>query len=800
MNFNSNIGIENEFHFQYLTERGESPLRTRIALIALFLACFTVLPTAFSAEPDGSIVGTVLDSTGAVISGARVIVVNNDSKVEQSATSSGDGRFQMRLAAGDYLFKISHAGFTETSVPLHISSSFTDTHDFVLKVSGASQIVSVIESSSGAPTAIASATKTMIPLQDLPQTVNVIGQQQVKEQQMMSVGDVLRYVPGVSVHQGENNRDQIVVRGNSSSADFFVDGVRDDVQYYRDLYNLEQVEVLKGPNAMIFGRGGGGGVINRVTKEASFPALREITLNGGSWGSKRISTDLNQPLTSNLALRLNAMYENSDTFRKYVGLERSGFNPTLTFKPGANTNINVGYERFHDGRTADRGIPSYLGRPADAARGEFFGNPDDSHVRALVNSGRINIEHRIGGLLIHNQTVTADYDRGYQNYVPGAVNAAETLVTLSAYNNATHRRNTFNQTDLSYAFGTGFLHHTLVGGTEFGRQQSDNFRNTGFFNNTATSVQVPFTNPTITMPVTFRQSATDADNHVQTNVGAAYVQDQVEVTHWLQVIGGVRFDDFGLRYHNNRNGSELTRVDRLVSPRAGIVLKPVANVSVYGNYSVSYLPSAGDQFSSLTDITKQLEPEKFDNYEFGVKWSARRDLSFTTAVYRLDRSNTRAVDPNDPTRILQTGRTRADGFEFGMDGKIWRSWRVTGGYAYQEAAIASATAAARAGAVVALVPKHSFSLWNHYQVVKRVGTGLGVIHRSDMFAAVDNAVTLPGYTRADAAIYIKTTERTQLQANVENLFGARYYLNADGNNNISPGSARAVRLALTARF
>jgi catecholate siderophore receptor len=230
------------------------------------------------------------------------------------------------------------------------------------------------------------------------------------------------------------------------------------------------------------------------------------------------------------------------------------------------------------------------------------------------------------------------------------------------------------------------------------------------------------------------------------------------------------------------------------------VLKPVANVSVYGNYSVSYLPSAGDQFSSLTDITKQLEPEKFDNYEFGIKWSARRDLTFNTAVYRLDRTNTRAVDPNDPTRILQTGRTRADGFEIGVDGKIWRSWRITGGYAYQDAFISSATASALAGAAVAQVPKHSFSLWNRYQAIRRVGAGLGVIHRSDMFAAVDNAVTLPGFTRADAALYIKTSERTQLQANLENLFGARYYLNADGNNNISPGSGRAVRLALTARF
>jgi catecholate siderophore receptor len=199
-------------------------------------------------------------------------------------------------------------------------------------------------------------------------------------------------------------------------------------------------------------------------------------------------------------------------------------------------------------------------------------------------------------------------------------------------------------------------------------------------------------------------------------------------------------------------------------------------------------------------VTQQVKPEQFTNYEAGAKWDARSNLTFTAAAYRQDRTNTRATDPNDPTRILQTGSQRTNGFEAGATGNITRSWSVTGGYAHQNAFITSATAAARAGAQVALVPRNTFSMWNKYQIVDRLAVGVGVIHRADMFAAIDNTVTLPAYTRIDAAIYFPFSEKWKLQANAENIFNRTYYLNADGNNNISPGSPRAIRLTLIKRF
>ena len=211
----------------------------------------------------------------------------------------------------------------------------------------------------------------------------------------------------------------------------------------------------------------------------------------------------------------------------------------------------------------------------------------------------------------------------------------------------------------------------------------------------------------------------------------------------MDVIGGLRFDHFDLDYTNNRNGDQLGRVDDLVSPRAGVVVKPVTPVSLYANYGVSYLPSSGDQFSSLTVITQQVEPEKFTNYEVGAKWDVRPLLSLTTAVYRLNRTNTRSTDPNDPTRIVQTGSQRTNGYEIGLNGQLTPDWSIAGGYAWQDAFVTSATVAAKEGAQVGQVPHHTVSLWNNYRVHPRVAVGVGVLHRTDMFAAIDNTVVVP---------------------------------------------------------
>jgi catecholate siderophore receptor len=650
-----------------------------------------------------------------------------------------------------------------------------------------------------AGTRTTSATKTDTPLRDTPQSVTVVTRDVINDQAMQGMGDVVRYVPGISMGQGEGHRDAPTIRGNSSTADFFVDGVRDDAQYFRDLYNVERVEALKGSNAMIFGRGGGGGVLNRVTKEAQWAPTRAFSATGGSFEHTRVTGDLGQGFGESFAARLNGMYENSGGFRDRADVERYAVNPTVALSLGARTIVRAGYELFSDQRRVDRGIPSFQGRPSDADITTFFGNPDLSRSEMEVHAASALVEHAAGALTIRNRTRFADYDKFYQNSFPGAVNAEGTQVTLSAYNNATDRRNLFNQTDLIVGATTGGVRHTLLLGAEVGRQETENFRETGYYNDATTSISAPFDAPTVATPITFRQSATDADNRAKATVAGVYFQDQLELAPWLQAVVGLRFDRFEVDFHNNRNDQDLSRSDDLLSPRAGLVFKPAAAASIYGTYSVSYLPSSGDQFSSLNATTETLEPEEFTNYEVGAKWDVRPTLALTAAVYRLDRTNTSAPDPLDPTKTVQTGSQRTQGLELGVSGNVTDAWQVYGGFTAQKAEITSTTAAAAEGKRVPLVPERTLSLWNRYQVLRSVGLGFGVIHQTDMFAAIDNSVTLPGFTRADGALFLRLSSLVNVQLNVENLFDERYYGTSHGNNNIMPGASRTVRISLTTR-
>jgi len=645
------------------------------------------------------------------------------------------------------------------------------------------------------------ATKTDTPLRDVPQAFTVINRDLIADQQMSSLADVVRYVPGVTMGQGEGNRDQPTFRGNSGNGDLFIDGVRDDVEYLRDLYNVERVEVPRGGNAMIFGRGAGGGLINRVTKTAGWGTPRELSLRGGEYGSVRGSADAGLAFGKNLAGRLNGMYENSDSYRSQVNLERYGLSPTVTIAAGKRTQIRAGYEHFRDDRTADRGIPSYRGVPLPTDPSTFFGDPTISWSRATVNSASATIEHVAPfGLKIRNQTRFADYHKMYQNIFPGAVDSAATQVAIQGYNNRMFRTNVFNQADLIYNLSTGPVSHVLLAGGEFGRQSTDVFRNTAYFNNSTTSVLVPVARPLSTgVPVTFRQSATDADARTLARVTSVYLQDQVKFNRWAQAVAGVRLDNFDLEYHNNRTNADLARTDRKVSPRLGLVFKPAASLSAYGSYSVSFLPSSGSLFSSLNATTQTLEPERFTNYEAGFKWEdgAR---SVTLAAYQLDRTNTSAPDPLDPTHTIQTGSQRSKGLEAGASGNLTPHWQVVAGGTVQDVAITSRTSQALAGATPAMSPKYTLSLWNRYQITRQLGVGLGVLRQDKMFAAIDNAVTLPSFTRADAALFARLNDRLAMQLNAENLFDTRYYSTAHSNNNITPGAPRTLRAGLDFRY
>ena len=656
------------------------------------------------------------------------------------------------------------------------------------------------------------ATKTATPLRDVPQSASVITSKAIKDLSMQNLADVVRYVPGVGMAQGEGNRETPVFRGSSSTSDFFIDGIRDDVQYYRDLYNIDRVEVLKGPNGMIFGRGGAGGVINRVTKEAGWNSVREITLQGGSDSNKRVSVDVGGGLNDTVAGRINAVYEDSDSYRDDVSLERQGINPTLTINAGENTRIDLAYEYFKDERTADRGVSSFAGKPLDTDPSTFFGDPDRSPVRASVNAFSALVEHEFNEhVSLRNRTRYADYDKFYQNVYPGAVDASATNVTIQAYNNATERKNLFNQTDLLFAVKTGTINHQFATGLELGRQVTDNFRESGFFGatGTATSASVPVANPRYAGSLVFRQNATDADNHGVSEVVGAYVQDQIEFTPQFLAVLGLRYDHFAVDFDNHRTSTEINTDDNLISPRVGLIYKPVEPVSLYASYSLSSVPRAGEQLASLTLTNAALDPEEFENREIGAKWEVTPDLALAAAIFQLKRSNVAITDPNNSARqILLSGDAQeVNGLELTLTGNITPVWSVIGAYAYQDGELTQTqTTALQKGSTLASLPEHSASLWNKYEFSTTWGAGVGVIYRDDMLAATENKaspasnVTLDGYTRVDAALFFKLNPNLRAQLNVENVFDKEYSLFANSNTNITPGSPRAFRVSVTASY
>ena len=666
------------------------------------------------------------------------------------------------------------------------------------------------------------ATKTNTPTLNIPQSLNVLTKDFIRDQSFQNVTDIARFVPGVAVHQGEGNRDELVIRGVDSSANFFVNGFRDDVQIFRDLYNTQSIEVLKGPSALTFGRGSGGGLVNRTLKEADGTRIYDATMQTGSYNDRRVTLDAGQAVNENVDARLNLMYEGSDTFRDYGKLERYGINPTVTLKPDNTTKIKLSYEYFHDERTADRGnpslglLPGQHGPTVPFAPGgdlaKFFGSPDLNAARANVQSVMAVVEHDFeNGLTVKNSTRYADYQKFYQNVYPGSsVDPVTGLFTRSAYQHTTNRQNLFNQTDFVYKGSTGPVFHTVAFGTEFGRQTGIDYRSTGLFpNGSAISDPTSGFDPTYFGPITFMHFSApnaglgianaDSASKYRANVESAYARDTVDVLHWLQLIGGVRVDRFDLSALDMNTNTERVRVDTKISPQAAIIVKPADNLSIYTSYSVSYLPASGDQFSALNNGTVILEPQKFVNKEVGLKWNIQPRLQFTAAAYQLDRTNV-ALSVGNGFFVL-SGQNQVRGFETGLNGYVTKDWQSSFGYAYTDARIKSDTSVTiLAGNRVQLVPYNQFSWWNKYQFTPMWAASIGVIYFSDSFANSDDAVKLPGFVRVDAGVYAKINEIWRAQLNVENIFNKGYWASADGNNNISPGQPRTVRLTAIAKF
>lgn len=657
------------------------------------------------------------------------------------------------------------------------------------------------------------ALRTPTPIIDVPQSLSIVTADEISRRGFTSIRQIIDYTPGVNTSQGEGHRDSIVFRGVRSTADFFIDGVRDDVQYYRSLYNLEQVEILRGPNALLFGRGGTGGILNRVTKRGVVgESFTGGQLSVDTFGAVGVQLDANLSTSENAAFRVNAMYEYLNNHRDFYDGDRFGINPTARFQFGPATTLDLSYEYVDHERFIDRGIPTGTnGRPVEAFEDIVFADPELNTNELQAHLFRVSLQHDFSENLKANfSAFYGDYDKLYQNFYASGYDQAATpnQVTLDGYIDTTRRENLILSGNLVGEFDTGRIHHTVIVGGEYINTSSDQDRFNSFWSTTMDDNEVF----AIARPLNLRGGVgvnaagvpttndftvdLNDDTRVDVDVFSAYIQDEIEVTDWLNLVVGARFDSFDIEVFNVPANETRSRRDEEISPRLGVILKPQENISIYASYSETFLPRSGEQFTDINGANNALDPDTFTNLEAGIKWDINPGLSFTAAIFEIEQSSPQVSD-NDPA-TLDVIDSQIQGFELQLQGQVTEWWFVSAGYSYLDGE--QVDRAGATGLRPRELPEHMFSIWNSFQVTNRFGLGLGMTYQDESFIDNGNTAVLPSYTRFDAAAYYDVTDDVRIQVNVENLFDKLYFPNAHATHQASVGAPLNARFSVIGRF
>ena len=658
------------------------------------------------------------------------------------------------------------------------------------------------DSSYNPPTAT-SATKIEAPLRDIPQTVNVVPQSLLRDQVAQSMQDALKAVPGVGFSHGDGQRDQVTIRGFSAIADQFVDGLRDDALYFRDLSNIEQIEVLKGPASVLYGRGSSGGLINRITKKPGVN-LSEVGLTLGRWNQRRGEFDLARaPQDSVVSYRLTGAIERADSYRDQQFLDRKALAASVLIKSSSDTSVLLQADYLKDSRLTDFGIPAYQGRPVNVSPGTYYGaaNARDVDVsRAEVASLGATLNHRISdSLSLRNALRFYDYSLDRNNTLVGSVNEKALTASLTRGNVQRDENGFFNQTELTQKLELAGMKHQLLYGFEFGRQSKDLLSYSR-----ANVATVSLFNPVLpTLPLRI-DGKPAADNHSVFKVASAYLQDLVTISPQWKALAGVRYDRFQQETHERQPGKpDLSRTDTAWSPRVGLVYQPSSAWSYYASWSKSFQPS-GETFA-LAANNAQLAPEKTTSQEVGVKWDLPDGkASVTASLFKLERTNIKSVDPTSNT-VVPLGVQRTNGLELTFAGEIAPSWQVWAGYAFLDGEMTTSPAV-DAGQPVqgkrpTLTPRQSANLWVTKALGHGFGLGGGLNYVGARFANPGNTVTLPGYTTVDAMAYYRMGP-WDVQLKLNNLLNRRYIVAGHGSvpNLNLPGAPRSAQVVARYRF
>ncbi len=686
-----------------------------------------------------------------------------------------------------------------------------------------------------------SATRTETPFRDIPQFINSIPEQVIRERGVTNMQDALRTVPGISyaaAEGGTQNNQLVYLRGFPLNGDNYIDGLRDLGEYNRDLFATETVEVLKGPSALLFGRGGSGGLVNQNTKWANLIPRQEVAFQFGSFDQKRLTADANFKIGDNSAVRLIALAEESGSYRFPQDVDKRGFAPSVRFGIGTGTELSLSYYYLKTNDVTDYGQPTltsaFTGGSAlmpPVSPRKYYGLANHDYTEHDTHIATARIDHRINDILsIHNNFRAARFDRELEATIPTLRNTdangrpitSSTLQSLLVVNRnhdgGRTRDNSddtiFNQTDLVWKFRTSGVRHTLLTGMELGRERIDRLSYTLDANPALAGIQIPssptaFLNPDPNTMLSY----TKVPNQRVLGEGktvAFYAQDQVELSEQWKALVGLRWERYKTDVSTidatgvpTPTGGPFSRTDNMVSGRIGLIWQPSERQSYYVAVANSYNPSGelgvyGGSSTSLSTQTLDLDPEENRNYEVGAHWNLTPRLQLRSALFRTEKTNQRIN--NTITNTLElAGKRRVEGIELELSGQLKPNWEILAGVAVNHGKIVTATV--NEGNTPLGVADASGSVWTIYRLGGGWEVGGGVVANSGFNLTDANNGAVPGYAVFDATVaYVQRSYEVRL--NAYNLFDKTYYLGGYNNspNRVLPGMPRAASVTVSYRF
>tara|TARA_B100000497_G_scaffold55149_1_gene63169 strand:+ start:224 stop:2296 length:2073 start_codon:yes stop_codon:yes gene_type:complete len=645
------------------------------------------------------------------------------------------------------------------------------------------------------------ALKTPTAIIDVPQSLSIVTDEDIRKQGIREIGDIVRYTPGVNTSQGEGHRDSVVFRGVRSTADFYQDGNRDDVQYYRSLYNVDQVEILRGPNALLFGRGGTGGIINRVTKKAQIgETFGSFDIGADDFGAFDFAADYNTSTGGNTALRLNLHNDSLENHRDMYDGDRTGFNPTVKIQMSDKTTLDLSYEYADHERFIDRGIPTANGKPVEALKDVVFGTSDINltTLEADIFRGILTTDFSDTSKGIFSIT-SSEFEKLYQNLYASGYDLDTNVVTLDGYRDPTERENLIISANLVNELQIGGATHTLLIGAEIVDTDNKNERYDTYWSTTekdkeSFNVSRPLNIATNSAGVatgvdftTKLKSRTTSDIEVT----SVYIQDQIDLSDNLVVLLGGRLDQFDITVDDIKAGTSQSREDDEFSPRAGIIYKPEDNVSFYVSYSESFLPRSGEQYKKLTASSAALDPDVYESTEIGVNWDITPDLSLRASYFDSEQTIATRDESGEGAEVLGL---QVDGIELEIKGQVSDQLYVSFGYSDMDGETSS-------GGEPREIPENTMSLWTTYQVNDSFGYALGVTRQGESNISNNKpGLILPDYTRVDFAAFYDVSEDLTVRLNIENITDEVYFPHSHSTHQASVGEEVNARLSITRRF